>query len=62
MIAESALSIVLNRDELPYKAVGGGGVLTTMSALGDVLVERLKKYANFTIESEIISDESRKDR
>jgi len=62
MIAESALSIALNKDEIPYKLVGGAGILTTMTALGDVLIERLRKYANFTIESEIISDESRKDR
>lgn len=62
MIAEAALSLVLNFDELPYQAVGGAGVLTTMTAMGDVLINRLRNYGEFTIESEIVSNESRKDR
>lgn len=38
MLGESALSLVVDRDRLP----GGGGVLTPATALGDVLVQRLR--------------------
>lgn len=53
MIAEAALCIVLHADSLPPFG-RRGGVLTPTTALGDVLVERLKK-AGFGIESKIIS-------
>ncbi|MBU2668538.1 saccharopine dehydrogenase NADP-binding domain-containing protein [Actinoplanes bogorensis] len=39
MLAESALALVHDRDALPPS---GGGVLTPATALGDVLVERLR--------------------
>jgi len=39
MLGESALSLVLDRDRLPDEA----GVLTPATALGDVLVDRLRK-------------------
>ena len=38
MLGESALSLAVDRERLP----GGGGVLTPATALGDVLVERLR--------------------
>jgi short subunit dehydrogenase-like uncharacterized protein len=41
MVCESALALVLNRDELPGGAAMGG-VLTPASAFGDVLVRRLR--------------------
>jgi len=50
MIAESALSIVLSYDELPPLG-RQGGVLTPVSALGDVLIERLKASERFEFES-----------
>ncbi|KAF9649489.1 hypothetical protein BDM02DRAFT_3186249 [Thelephora ganbajun] len=65
MISEASLSLALDFDKLPYKQVGGGGVLTPMSALGDVYIERMKKYAGLEIESEVVDDkleESRKRR
>tara|TARA_B100000579_G_scaffold422706_1_gene425007 strand:- start:1099 stop:2292 length:1194 start_codon:yes stop_codon:yes gene_type:complete len=40
-ICESALSIALDKEKLSKKI--SGGVLTTASGLGDVLIERLKK-------------------
>jgi len=61
MISEAALAIVLNFDELPYPKTGGGGVLTPMTALGDVLIRRLEGFAGVTISSESIkSGESKK--
>ncbi|MFT7624794.1 MAG: short subunit dehydrogenase-like uncharacterized protein [Myxococcota bacterium] len=41
MLCESALALALDRDQLPGGA-SRGGVLTPATALGDVLVERLK--------------------
>jgi len=38
MTSEAALAIVLNSDELPYLKTGGGGALTPVTALGDVLI------------------------
>lgn len=53
MISESALALVFDTDKLP--ALGRrGGVLTPMSALGDVLIERLKDTGRFTFTSEIV--------
>ena len=53
MISESALALVLNIEKLP--ALGRkGGVLTPMSALGDVLIERLKETGRFQFTSEVV--------
>lgn len=61
MTSEAALAIVLNFDELPYPKTGGGGVLTPMTALGDVLIRRLEYFAGVAISSESIkSGESKK--
>ena len=54
MTSEAALAILLNFDELPYKKIGGGGVLTPATALGDVLIRRLEDFAGVTISSESI--------
>ncbi|PYE20236.1 short subunit dehydrogenase-like uncharacterized protein [Williamsia limnetica] len=50
MLAESALSLALHRDELPPRT----GVLTTAAAIGDVLIERLRG-AGFRLETERLS-------
>lgn len=61
MISESALSILLDYDKLP--ALGRrGGVLTSMSALGDVLIKRLTDTGRFTFTSELIDEEGKKTR
>jgi short subunit dehydrogenase-like uncharacterized protein len=63
MISEAALALALEHDKLP--AMGKeGGVLTPMTAFGDVLVERFRRSGRFEIESEIIvgGEESRKTR
>ncbi|KAI0785720.1 NAD(P)-binding protein [Abortiporus biennis] len=50
---ESALSILLQHDQLP--SLGRqGGVLTPMSALGNVLIQRLKNTGLYTFESEVV--------
>lgn len=59
MIAECALSLVLEAEHLPSFAKRGG-VLTPMVAFGDVLIERLKASERITIESEILADAGRK--
>jgi short subunit dehydrogenase-like uncharacterized protein len=56
MISEASLCLALEFDKPPYKQVGGGGVLTPMSALGEVYIERMKKYAGLEIESEVVDD------
>ncbi|KAF9234190.1 Saccharopine dehydrogenase-domain-containing protein [Melanogaster broomeanus] len=53
MIAECALSLVLDADSLPAFSKRGG-VLTPMTAFGDVLIERLKACGRIGIESEVI--------
>jgi short subunit dehydrogenase-like uncharacterized protein len=53
MISEAALSIALSIDELPLLG-RQGGVMTPMSALGDVLVERLKTSGKFEFESGLL--------
>lgn len=53
MLGESALSLLLDNDRLPALAKLGG-VLTPMTALGDVLIERLKATKVFEFESEVI--------
>ncbi|KZP18410.1 hypothetical protein FIBSPDRAFT_595724, partial [Athelia psychrophila] len=61
MISESALSILLDYDKLP--ALGRrGGVLTPMSALGDVLINRLTDTGRFTFTSELVDEEVKKTR
>ncbi|KAH7906635.1 Saccharopine dehydrogenase-domain-containing protein [Hygrophoropsis aurantiaca] len=58
MVAESALCIILNGRDLPPIAKAGG-VLTPMSAFGDVLVERLKACGRIEVHSEILLDADR---
>ncbi|KAG6382104.1 Saccharopine dehydrogenase-domain-containing protein [Boletus reticuloceps] len=53
IIVECALSLVLEADHLPSFAKRGG-VLTPMTAFGDVLIERLKTSGRITIESEVV--------
>ena len=56
MISEAALSLLLDKPKLP--AMGReGGILTPMTALGDVLIERLKKSSRFEIESAVLAKE-----
>jgi len=63
MISEAGLALALNLNKLPYKQIGGGGVLTPMAALGDVYIERMKKYYGLEVESEVVSgDEGKKQR
>lgn len=57
MISEASLCLALDFDKLPYKWVEGGGILTPMSALGEVYTERMKKYAGLEIESKVIEEE-----
>jgi short subunit dehydrogenase-like uncharacterized protein len=59
MISEAGLALALDLDKLPYEQVGGMGTLTSMAALGDVYIERLKQYY---VESEVISGEERRNR
>ncbi len=47
MLGESALALALDEDRLPHRA----GVLTPATAIGDVLVERLRAHG-FTLEVE----------
>jgi short subunit dehydrogenase-like uncharacterized protein len=55
MISESALALRFDQDKLP--ALGRkGGVLTPMSALGDVLIERMKKTGCFEFTSEVVDE------
>ncbi|EGO00593.1 hypothetical protein SERLA73DRAFT_178436 [Serpula lacrymans var. lacrymans S7.3] len=65
MISESALGLLLDQNELPAHG-RQGGILTPMSALGDVLLDRLRQSGRFEIESEVIlsnkAEEARKVR
>ncbi|KDQ31637.1 hypothetical protein PLEOSDRAFT_1061778 [Pleurotus ostreatus PC15] len=61
MISESALSILLMRDRLPALAQRGG-VLTPVTAFGDVLVERLERTGRFEFRSEVLDAKSGEDR
>jgi short subunit dehydrogenase-like uncharacterized protein len=54
-MAESALAIALEKDSLPTLG-RKGGVLTPMSALGDVLVRRLERSGRFEFEQYIIDE------
>jgi short subunit dehydrogenase-like uncharacterized protein len=61
MLTESALAL-LDASQLPVFA-RGGGVLTPVTGLGDVIVKRLEESGRFTFESEILEvGESRKRR
>jgi short subunit dehydrogenase-like uncharacterized protein len=51
--SESALALLFDTEELPALA-RKGGVLTPMSALGDILIERLKNTGRFEFTSEIV--------
>jgi len=63
IVSEAGLALAVDFDKLPYKQVGGAGVLTPMSALGDVYIERMKKYFGLYVESEVVSgDEAKKRR
>lgn len=54
MVSESALCL-LTPEKLP--SLGRiGGVLTPMSALGDVLLRRLAASGRFEIESEVLQE------
>ncbi|KAJ3750462.1 Saccharopine dehydrogenase-domain-containing protein [Lentinula detonsa] len=53
MMAESALALLLDSEELPPLAKKGG-VLTPAIAFGDVIVRRLQEYAKFHIVCEVI--------
>ena len=53
MLGESALALAQDTERLPTLA-RMGGVLTPMTALGDVLIERLKKTGQFEFESEVV--------
>lgn len=63
LISEAALALALDINKLPYKQVGGPGILTPMAALGDVYIERVKQYYGLQVESEVVSGkEGRKQR
>lgn len=53
MISECALALAMDSAILPQISAGGG-VLTPMTAFGDVLVERLRKSGHVDIESELL--------
>ncbi|KAG2366662.1 NAD(P)-binding protein [Suillus spraguei] len=62
MISECALALVLDGATLPHIS-SGGGILTPMTAFGDVLIERLRRSGHIDIESELlVGTESRKTR
>ena len=62
MISEAALALALDFNKIPYKQVGGAGVLTPMAALGDIYIERLEKYYGLRVESEVVSGGGGKER
>lgn len=53
MLSESALSLAVSRDECPLPDGLNGGVLTPATALGNVLVERLRAR-DFRIEASVV--------
>nr|XP_018261104.1 uncharacterized protein I303_06825 [Kwoniella dejecticola CBS 10117]OBR83262.1 hypothetical protein I303_06825 [Kwoniella dejecticola CBS 10117] len=59
LLAESALALTLDKDKLPIPA-SKGGLLTPSIAMGDVLVDRLRKSGKFEISSEILGEDSDK--
>ena len=56
MVSEAALAILLNFNQLPYRRIGGGGVLTPATALGDILIRRLEDFVGVSISSENIKN------
>lgn len=62
MISEAALGLLLNKPEALGPLAASGGLLTPATALGEVLPDRLRRSGLFEIETEILSDESRKVR
>ena len=52
-VSEAALALVLDKDSLPPFGKRGG-VLTPMTAFGDVLVRRLNTCDRISIESEVL--------
>lgn len=54
MISEAGLALALDFNKLPYRQVGGAGVLTPMAALGDVYIDRMKRYYGLQVESEVV--------
>ncbi|KAI0076364.1 NAD(P)-binding protein [Panus rudis PR-1116 ss-1] len=71
MISEAALSLLLDNSELPAfsdtwrknSEYGVGGILTPVTALGEVLVRRLEKTGRMTFSTEVVDEresESRK--
>lgn len=62
MISECALALALDSAILPQTGKSGG-VLTPMTAFGDVLIERLRGSKHIDIESEpLVGTEPRKTR
>jgi short subunit dehydrogenase-like uncharacterized protein len=62
MISECALALALDGATLPQISTGGG-ILTPMTAFGEVLIERLKRSGYIDIESELlVGTEPRKTR
>ncbi|KAL4062488.1 Saccharopine dehydrogenase-domain-containing protein [Scleroderma yunnanense] len=53
IISEAALALVLNKDSLPPFG-RRGGVLTPMTAFGDILIQRLNACGRISIESEVL--------
>ncbi|KAF5363351.1 hypothetical protein D9756_000263 [Leucocoprinus leucothites] len=72
MISESALCLVLPADSkesapetaraaLPLLARRGGGILTPMTAFGDVLIKRLEATGRFEFSSSIVAEDDKQD-
>ncbi|KAJ8591048.1 NAD(P)-binding protein [Rhizopogon salebrosus TDB-379] len=61
MISECALALALDGAILPETGKGGG-ILTPMTAFGDVLIERLRGSKLIDIESELVGTQPRKTR
>ncbi|XAO26240.1 hypothetical protein I312_105074 [Cryptococcus bacillisporus CA1280] len=61
LLAESALSLVLPAPKGTCRPLLAkiGGLLTPATAMGDVLVERLRKSGKFQITSEVLSEEKK---
>lgn len=61
MLAESALALVLPAPKGTSRPplAKAGGLLTPATAMGDVLVERLRKSGKFQITSEVLSEEKK---
>ena len=63
MISKAGLTLMLDFNKLPYKEVGGAGVLTLMAALGNIYIEQMRNYYGLRVESKVMSGyEGRKQR